>query len=105
MIIDRLVSLILGGDMGGLIVLLIAWLIIGGLVGALAGKVAKSEPPFGLAVDILASIVTELAIGAGAWLICPRLGIYGIPRLLISTIGDPLFAALIVLWILRRVKA
>lgn len=91
--------------MGGLIVLLLAWLIIGGLVGAFAGKVAKSEPPFGLTVDILASIVTEVVIRAAAWFICPLLGIYGILRLLISTIGDPLFAALIVLWILRRVKA
>lgn len=91
--------------MGGLIALLIAWLIIGGLVGTFAGKVAKSEPPFGLTVDILASVVTESVIGAAAWFICPLLGIDGILRLLISTIGDPLFAALIVLWILRRVKA
>jgi uncharacterized membrane protein YeaQ/YmgE (transglycosylase-associated protein family) len=91
--------------MGGLIVLLIAWLIIGGLVGAFAGKVAKSEPPFGLTVDLIASIVTEVSIGATAWFICPLLSIDGIPRLLISTIGDPLLAALIVLWILRRVKA
>lgn len=91
--------------MGGLMALLIAWLIIGGLAGAFAGKVAKSEPPFGLTVDILASVVTELVIGAAAWFICPLLGIHGILRLLISTIGDPLLAALIVLWILRRVKA
>ena len=91
--------------MGGLIVLLIVWLIIGGLVGTFAGKVTKSEPPFGLTVDILASVATEVVIGVAAWFICPLLGIYGILRLLISTIGDPLLAALIVLWILRRVKA
>ncbi len=91
--------------MGDLIVLLVAWLIIGGLVGAFAGKVAKSEPPFGLTVDVIASVVTEVIIGAAAWFIRPVLGTDGIPRLLISTIGDPLSAALIVLWILRRVKA
>lgn len=53
--------------------LLIAWLIIGGLVGAFAGKVAKSEPLFGLTVDILASVVTEVVLEAAAWFICPPL--------------------------------
>lgn len=63
--------------MGGLLVLSIAWLIIGGLVGAFAGKVTKSEPPFGLTVDILTSIVTEVIIGAAACSSAPSLASMG----------------------------
>ena len=86
------------------IVLFIAWIIGGALIGWGVPKLFKSEPPYGVGVDILASILAAIALGVPEWLwIMPALGFSGIINL-VAAIGDPLGLSLIILWILRRAK-
>lgn len=77
--------------MGGLIVLAVAWIIIGIVVGVLGGMVVRSNPPYGLGVQIGACVVVALLFGGGAWLEGGWMGIGGVGRLVyafsLSTIG------------------
>jgi len=87
-----------------LIVLGIIWIIGGALIGWGVPRALKSEPPYGVGVDILASVLAAIALGVPEWLwILPALGFSGAIKL-IAAVGDPLGLSLIVLWLLRRVK-
>ena len=66
---------------------------------------AKSPRPYGLLGDLLASTLTMLVLGLAEWIfILPALGITGWIAIVID-IGDPWFLALIVLWLMRRIKS
>jgi uncharacterized membrane protein YeaQ/YmgE (transglycosylase-associated protein family) len=79
------------------------WVVIGLLVGALASIVVKGEPPYGLGVDIVASVLTMVLVGLGDYYVLPLMGITGGLRFAI-TILEPLISAVLVLWLLRVVK-
>ncbi len=81
--------------MGGLIVLTIAWTIIGIVVGALGWMIVRSNPPYGLRVEIGACVGIALLFGAGAWM-----GSGGIVRLVFSLIFSGV-GAVATLWFLR----
>lgn len=90
--------------MAALIVLLIIWVLFGALIGWGVPKLFKSEPPYGLWGDILASVLSAVALGLPEWLwILPALKFTGWLKLA-AALGDPLGLSLIMLWILRRVK-
>lgn len=89
--------------MFGLVMWLVIWIVIGLLVGALASVVAKSEPPYGLAVDIVASVLAMVVVGLGDYYILPLLGITGAIRFA-ATVLEPLVGAALVLWLLRYIK-
>ncbi|RMF27545.1 MAG: hypothetical protein D6759_17490 [Chloroflexi bacterium] len=86
------------------IVLFLVWIVGGALIGWGVPKLFKSEPPYGLAVDLLASILAAVLLGVVEWSwILPALGFTG-PLKLAAALGDPLGLSLIVLWLLRRAK-
>jgi uncharacterized membrane protein YeaQ/YmgE (transglycosylase-associated protein family) len=81
--------------------------IVGVLTGWLAPRIFKSRPPYGLGVDIVASVICMVGLGVPEWLwILPALGMgfeSGWLRL-VATIGDSFSLALIVLWLLRKIR-
>lgn len=89
--------------MFGLIIWLGIWIVVGLLVGALASSVAKSEPPYGLTVDIVASVLMMIVVGLGDYYVLPLLGITGVIRF-VATILEPLASTVLVLWLLRVIK-
>ncbi len=79
--------------------------IIGVLNGWGIPLVAKSERPYGLLGDVLASTLTMLVVGLAEWiLILPALAITGWLAI-VASIGDAWGVGLIVLWLMRRVKS
>ncbi len=81
-------------------------IVVGVLTGWLAPKLFKSKPPYGLGVDMAASVLCMVALGVPEWLwILPAFGMgfeTGWLRL-VASVGDPFFLALIVLWLLRKI--
>jgi len=89
--------------MSSLIVWLVIWVIVGLLVGSLASIVTKSAPPYGLLVDIIASVLSMVIVGLGDIYILPLIGIEG-AVLTAAAILEPLFGVILVLWLLRVIK-
>jgi uncharacterized membrane protein YeaQ/YmgE (transglycosylase-associated protein family) len=89
--------------MFGLVIWMVIWIVLGLLVGALAGIVARSQPPYGLVVDVVASVLTMVAVGLGDYYVLPLMGITG-PLRFAATILEPLISAVLVLWLLRVIK-
>jgi uncharacterized membrane protein YeaQ/YmgE (transglycosylase-associated protein family) len=88
------------------VLVLVLMAIVGLLIGWLVPAAFKSKPPYGLAWDLIASVVTMLVFGAVEWFWL--LGTIGLDhpiwlKILIA-LTDPAFGAAIVLWIMRRVK-
>jgi hypothetical protein len=87
-------------------------LLIGGIclvLGVLSGwgipLAAKSSRPYGLLGDVLVCTVTMVVLGLVEWiLILPAMGISGWLAIA-AAIGDPWGLALILLWLMRRIKS
>jgi hypothetical protein len=80
-------------------------LVVGVLTGWGIPLAAKSRRPYGLMGDILAGVLSMLAWGLVAWiLVLPALGITGWLKIA-AAIGDPWGLALVVLWLMRRIKS
>ena len=87
--------------------LLIAVLLV--VIGALTGRgiplAVKSPRPYGLMGDVLPSTLSMLVTGLAEWIfLLPALGITGWLAIIIA-IGDPWGLALLVLWLMRRMKS
>jgi hypothetical protein len=79
-------------------------LVIGVLNGWAVPLAVKSERPYGLVGDVLASVLSMLAWGLAAWIfVLPALNFTGWLAIL-AAIGDSWGLALVVLWLMRRVK-
>ena len=89
--------------MSVLVIYMVVWVLLGLLVGALAGLVGSGEPPYGLAVDIGASVLTMIGIGMLDYAILPLMGYEGTLRF-IAMVAEPLITVAIVLWLLRTIK-
>lgn len=88
-----------------LLILLLIWVGGGALIGWGVPKLFKSEPPYGVGVDVAASVIAAVALGIPEWLwILDLFGFKGLLRFL-AAVGDPLALSLIVLWVLRKVKS
>ncbi len=88
----------------GKLFMAIVLVIIGLLTGWGIPLAVKSQRPYGLVGDILASALAMLVVGLAEWMfILPRLNFTGWLAVA-ATIGDPWFLALIVLWLMRRIK-
>jgi uncharacterized membrane protein YeaQ/YmgE (transglycosylase-associated protein family) len=86
-----------------LVVYLVVWIVLGLLVGALAGLAGSGEPPYGLAVDVGASVLTMVVAGLADYALLPLRGYDGTLRF-IAMVAEPLITVVIVLWLLRIVK-
>jgi uncharacterized membrane protein YeaQ/YmgE (transglycosylase-associated protein family) len=88
------------------IAMLILFVIVGLLVGWLVPAAFKSKPPYGLAWDLIASVVAMLVLGGVEWFWA--LGAIGLDHPVwlkaLIALSDPAFGAAIVLWVMRRVK-
>jgi uncharacterized membrane protein YeaQ/YmgE (transglycosylase-associated protein family) len=89
--------------MSSIIIWFIIWVVVGLLVGALASIVTKSEPPYGLAIDLVVSVLAMVIMGLGDFYLLPLLGVTGVVYFL-GTLLEPLFAAVLALWLLRVIK-
>lgn len=86
-------------------ILLIVWIVLGVLTGWLVPRLFKSKPPYGVGVDILASVLSLVGLGLVEWLwMLDALGFRRGWIKLAAAIGDPWGLALLVLWLLRRVR-
>jgi hypothetical protein len=64
----------------------------------------KSDPPYGLVVDILVGTVAAVIWAVVAYqVICPAIGLKGWLALIMSA-GDAIGLAAVMLWVLRRIK-
>jgi hypothetical protein len=82
--------------------------IIGVLVGWLGPAVVKASRPIGVSGDIIVSVLIMVILGVIEWLyVLPAFGRgFGSGWLRwLATIGDPLFLALIALWLVRKIKS
>ena len=75
--------------------------LVGLLLGWLADKVFKGERPKGLSGDLIAGVITAIAIGLLDWYVIPAMGFSPTMRLL-GVIFEPAIGALLVLWLIRR---
>jgi len=88
----------------GPIVIGILLFIVGLLTGIVAPALLKSRRPYGIAGDVVASILAMLAFGLLEWVwLLPALGFTGWLAIA-AAIGDPFFGALLVLWLMRKIK-
>ncbi len=91
--------------MAGLLLILVVNLIIAVLTGWLVPLAFKSKPPYGLVWDIVACVLSMELLGVLGWLwLLPAFGITGWLKLA-AAIGDPWGLALIVLWLMRRLRS
>ncbi len=80
-------------------------IVIGVLNGWGVPLAVKSRRPYGLVGDILASVLSMLAWGLAAWIVVlPALNFTGWLAI-VAAIGDSWGLALLVLWLMRRVKS
>ena len=88
-----------------MIVVLLLITIVGSiLITWLLPLAFKSEPPYGLAADIIAGTVAAIIWAMiGYQVIAPAVGLVGWLALALSA-GDAIGFAAVMLWILRRIK-
>jgi len=83
------------------IILVLAMAVVGALLGWLADRIFKGERPRGLSGDVLAGVITTIAIGLLDWFVIPAMG-FKQTMVLFGVIFEPAIGALLVLWLLRR---
>ena len=83
------------------VILVLFLLVIGLIMGWLAGLIWKSERPYGLKGDLLASLASTFVVGFLDWFIIPAMGFSNSLKYL-GVAMEPALTALLVLWIIRR---
>jgi len=86
-----------------IIILLIAMVVIGLVMAALAGLIWKGERPYGTGGDYMAAVITAVVVGLIDWYVIPAMGFSQTWRL-IGVATEPAILALVVLWVMRRIK-
>jgi len=88
-----------------LIVLFIIWVVMGLAVGYYATGIFKGARPYGLNGDLIAGVLTVIAVGLGDWYLIPLwFPAFGRFFVFLAAIIEPLISALIVLWLMRYLK-
>jgi len=87
-----------------IVVLLLVTVVGSILVTWLLPMAFKSEPPYGVAVDVGVGTVAAVIWALVAYLVVsPLIGLRGVLALVLSA-GDAIGLAAVVLWVLRRIK-
>jgi uncharacterized membrane protein YeaQ/YmgE (transglycosylase-associated protein family) len=86
-----------------IVILLIAMVLVGLLMGAIGSLIWKENKPLGAAGDYIVAVITAIAIGLLDWYVIPAMGFSDTLKY-IGVATEPALSALIVLWIVRKVK-
>lgn len=86
-----------------IILVIIGMVIVGLIAAALAGVVWKKERPYGFGGDLLVASLTAIIVGLIDWYVIPAMG-FSETMKIAGILIEPLLAALLVLWLIRRVK-
>lgn len=86
-----------------IVILLVAMVLVGLLVGAIASLIWKENQPLGAAGDYVVAVICAIAIGLIDWYVIPAMGFSNTIKYL-GVATEPAFGALIVLWVVRKVK-
>jgi uncharacterized membrane protein YeaQ/YmgE (transglycosylase-associated protein family) len=85
------------------VILLVAMVLVGLLMGAIGSLIWKENKPLGAAGDYIVAVITAIAIGLLDWYVIPAMGFNDTLKYL-GVAMEPALGALIVLWIVRKVK-
>jgi uncharacterized membrane protein YeaQ/YmgE (transglycosylase-associated protein family) len=86
-----------------ILILVVAMVVVGVLVGAIASLIWQDNKPFGTIGDYVIAIISAIIIGLIDWYVIPAMGFSNTIKW-IGLATEPLFGALIVLWIVRRAR-
>jgi hypothetical protein len=86
-----------------ILILIIAMILVGLLMGYVAGLIWKDNRPIGVQGDYIAAVASTVIVGLLDWVVIPAMGFSDTIKL-IGVILEPPFAALLVLWIIRKAK-
>lgn len=88
-----------------MLVIAVVNLVLGALIGWLVPEMLHSERPYGLGGDMGASAVSAAVLGVIEWAwILPAMGFNSGWIKVAAAIGDPLGLALVLLWLMRKMK-
>ncbi len=80
-----------------------AMILVGLLMGFVAGLIWKDNRPIGVQGDYIAAVISAVVMGLIDWYVIPAMGFSSTLQLL-GVILEPPFAALLVLWMIRKAK-
>ncbi len=86
-----------------ILILLVAMVLVGLLMGAIASLIWKENKPLGTAGDYIVAVISAVIIGLLDWYVIPAMGFSNTMKYL-GVAMEPALGALIVLWIVRKVK-
>ena len=86
-----------------LLIIVGAMVVVGLIIGWLAGPIWKGKRPKGVRADYIAAVVTAVLVGLMSWYFVPMLGFSDTLRN-ISLVTEPAGSALVVLWVMRKIK-
>jgi len=86
-----------------IVYLLLTMTAVGLLIGWLAGIIWKGRRPIGLAGDLITAVLSAIVLGLLDWYVIPAMGFSDSMRNL-GVALEPAILALLVLWIIRKVK-
>ena len=86
-----------------ILILIGAMILVGLLMGFVAGLIWKDDRPIGVQGDYIAAVISAVVMGFIDWFVIPAMGLSQTIQL-VGVILEPPFAALLVLWLLRKAK-
>ncbi len=86
-----------------IVVLLIAMVLVGLLIGAIASLIWKENKPLGAVGDYVVAVICAIVIGLIDWYVIPAMGFSNTMKYL-GVAMEPALGALVVLWVVRKVK-
>jgi uncharacterized membrane protein YeaQ/YmgE (transglycosylase-associated protein family) len=86
-----------------IVILLVAMVLVGLLMGAIGSLIWKENKPLGAAGDYVVAVISAIVIGLMDWYVIPAMGFNNTMKYL-GVAMEPALGALIVLWIVRKVK-
>ena len=84
-------------------ILIGAMILVGLIMGYIAGLIWKDNRPIGIQGDYIAAVISTIVMGLIDWFVIPAMGFSSTIQLL-GVIFEPPFAALFVLWAIRKAK-
>jgi uncharacterized membrane protein YeaQ/YmgE (transglycosylase-associated protein family) len=88
-----------------LVILFVIWIVMGLGFGYYADSIFKGDRPYGLNGDLVAGVLSAVAVGLLDWFVVPVLfPNFGNALIFLAGILEPLVSVLLVLWLMRYMK-